>query len=94
MREEAARRCMTVITIAHRLNTIMDYDLVLVLSQGRLVEYGNPRELVAVGSDISSAPENSMGVTTHGDDAFTTDVHTPDEVRQFARMVETMNATH
>ena len=36
----------TVITIAHRLNTIIESDMVAVLSQGRLVEYGKPVELV------------------------------------------------
>ena len=35
----------TVITIAHRLNTIIESDMVAVLSQGRLVEYGKPVEL-------------------------------------------------
>jgi len=29
----------TVVTIAHRLNTIMDYDKVLVMEQGRVVEF-------------------------------------------------------
>ncbi|KAF7233037.1 hypothetical protein EG68_07481 [Paragonimus skrjabini miyazakii] len=36
----------TVITIAHRLNTIMDYDRILVLHEGRMLEVGNPRELL------------------------------------------------
>ena len=34
----AFKQC-TVLTIAHRLNTIIDYDRVLVLEQGRKVEY-------------------------------------------------------
>ena len=32
----------TVITIAHRLNTIIDYDRVLVLENGQVVEYDKP----------------------------------------------------
>ncbi|KAI4131960.1 MAG: hypothetical protein LQ338_000944 [Usnochroma carphineum] len=37
----------TIITIAHRLQTIIDYDKVLVLDKGRLVEYGPPWELIS-----------------------------------------------
>jgi ABC-type multidrug transport system fused ATPase/permease subunit len=36
----------TIITIAHRLQTIVDYDKVLVLDRGRVVEYGHPHELL------------------------------------------------
>lgn len=36
----------TVITIAHRLQTIVDYDKVLVLEKGELAEFGPPWELI------------------------------------------------
>lgn len=36
----------TTITIAHRLQTIIDYDKVLVLDKGKVVEYGHPWTLV------------------------------------------------
>jgi len=36
----------TVLTVAHRLDTIMDSDRVLVLDSGRLVEIGSPEELM------------------------------------------------
>ena len=36
----------TVITIAHRLDTIADYDKVIVMSEGRIVEEGAPWKLI------------------------------------------------
>ncbi|KAI0126931.1 P-loop containing nucleoside triphosphate hydrolase protein [Xylariales sp. AK1849] len=35
----------TLIVIAHRLSTIADFDRILVLSDGKVAEYGTPREL-------------------------------------------------
>ncbi|KAK5952602.1 hypothetical protein OHC33_006194 [Knufia fluminis] len=48
IREEFGGRC-TLIVIAHRLSTIADFERVLVLSQGRVLEYGTPRELYEDG---------------------------------------------
>ncbi|RLN06309.1 hypothetical protein BBI17_008725 [Phytophthora kernoviae] len=39
----------TVVTIAHRLDTILDSDRILVLDGGRLVEFATPTELVSNG---------------------------------------------
>ena len=36
-----------VITIAHRLKTIVDYDRILVLGDGEIVEFGTPKELLS-----------------------------------------------
>ena len=37
----------TTITIAHRLQTIIDYDKVLVLDKGEVIEYGDPFDLIS-----------------------------------------------
>lgn len=37
----------TVITIAHRINTILDYDRVLVMDGGRVAEFDSPQQLLA-----------------------------------------------
>ncbi|EEY14797.1 ATP-binding cassette transporter abc1 [Verticillium alfalfae VaMs.102] len=37
----------TLVTIAHRLRTIIDYDTVVVMAGGRVVEVGRPKELYA-----------------------------------------------
>ena len=55
--QEAIRKSFkdsTVLTIAHRLNTIMDYDKVLVIDKGRVVEFDKPEVLL----------ENDMGYYT------------------------------
>ena len=42
-------RGATVITVAHRLSTIMDSDYVLVMDDGRVAEYGSPASLLSLG---------------------------------------------
>ena len=38
---------LTILTIAHRLRTIIDYDKILVMDAGKVVEYDNPYVLIA-----------------------------------------------
>jgi ABC-type multidrug transport system fused ATPase/permease subunit len=39
----------TIITIAHRINTVIDCDRILVLQQGEVAEFGTPAELISSG---------------------------------------------
>lgn len=48
---EAFKDC-TVLTIAHRLSTIMDYDKVIVMKQGQVAEYDEPKVLLSDPSTI------------------------------------------
>ena len=51
----------TVLTIAHRLETIADYDMVVVMDAGKVAEYGSPFFLLSndnADTTISSSEKN------------------------------------
>lgn len=50
----------TLVVIAHRLSTIADFDRILVLSDGRVAEFGTPRELWELTS--GGGEEEDMGM--------------------------------
>ncbi len=37
----------TVLTVAHRMDTILDSDIIVVLDEGKVTEFGSPQELLA-----------------------------------------------
>ncbi|KAG0276411.1 hypothetical protein BGZ95_007580 [Linnemannia exigua] len=45
----------TVVTVAHRINTIIDYDRILVMHQGRVAEYDTPRNLLSNPDSVFSS---------------------------------------
>lgn len=47
----------TLLIVAHRLQTVMDCDFVLVMQNGKAVEFGSPRELL-----LSAEKENQEEV--------------------------------
>ncbi|XP_054155693.1 multidrug resistance-associated protein 1-like [Oppia nitens] len=52
----------TVLTIAHRINTILDYDRVLVLSDGRVAEFDSPDKLLDDRTTIFYSLAKDAGV--------------------------------
>merc|ERR1711871_60480 len=50
-----ALKTATTITVAHRLATVIDYDYVMVMENGKLIQFGSPHELLE-----SDAPRNKF----------------------------------
>ncbi len=42
----------TIVTIAHRLNTIIDYDRVIVMNGGEIAEFSTPQALLTDSNSI------------------------------------------
>jgi ABC-type multidrug transport system fused ATPase/permease subunit len=51
----------TVITIAHRLNTVIDFDKILVMDSGTVLEHGEPAALLRDPTSRLSETVNAMG---------------------------------
>jgi ATP-binding cassette, subfamily C (CFTR/MRP), member 1 len=49
----------TIITIAHRLDSLLDFDTVAVMEKGELIEIGNPRALLSSKETTFSKLYNS-----------------------------------
>lgn len=54
LRREFASGGCTVLVIAHRLSTVVDFDRLLVLQEGRVAEMGTPRELMERGMALDA----------------------------------------
>ncbi|THC90673.1 hypothetical protein EYZ11_009866 [Aspergillus tanneri] len=52
IRSEIGRKIPTLLVIAHRLQTIADFDRVLVLDEGRAVEFGSPQDLMKLEKGV------------------------------------------
>ena len=50
----------TVIAVAHRLSTIKDYDKIIVLKEGRIIEEGNHRDLVNLNGEYKKLYDLSL----------------------------------
>jgi len=51
----------TLLTIAHRLNTVIDYDVVVVMDRGRVVEFDSPKALLENENGVFTGMVNATG---------------------------------
>lgn len=76
IRREFVEKGVTVITVAHRLETVLGYEKICVLGHGSVLEYGSPAELVQrengelkrlVDADLQNKRKGSKRVTPSTD---------------------------
>jgi ATP-binding cassette subfamily C (CFTR/MRP) protein 4 len=53
----------TIISVAHRLDTVIEYDKILVLGSGQVLEYGSPKALIEAGGHFAKMV-NDTGLRT------------------------------
>lgn len=52
IRAEFGRNSSSLLVIAHRLSTVADFDRIIVMDQGRMVEFGTPQELLSIKGGV------------------------------------------
>lgn len=51
----------TILAVAHRLDTVIDYDFILVLGQGEVIEFGSPSDLLSKEDGMFARMVNDTG---------------------------------
>jgi ABC-type multidrug transport system fused ATPase/permease subunit len=67
--ENLERQRCTRITVAHRLSTVRNADLIVVMDKGRVIEQGNHNQLLAIGglyARLIAASQNPTTEHPHG----------------------------
>ena len=49
----------TILAVAHRLDTVIDYDLILVLGRGKVLEFGTPSDLIRSGGSFAKMVDDT-----------------------------------
>jgi ABC-type multidrug transport system fused ATPase/permease subunit len=62
LREELHGR--TLIAVAHKLHTVLDFDRIVLIEKGRIIESGNPQELLATTNSSFYKLYTSMATET------------------------------
>ena len=65
--QETIRRAFaksTIVTIAHRLNTVIDFDKIVVMDAGKVAEHGSAHELLQIPDGLFLKLVDSTGASS------------------------------
>lgn len=65
LREELEGR--TLIAVAHKLHTVMDFDRIVLIQKGKIIESGNPQDLLATPTSAFYKLYNSTASGTESE---------------------------
>uniref|UniRef100_A0A0G4EZM3 Uncharacterized protein n=1 Tax=Chromera velia CCMP2878 TaxID=1169474 RepID=A0A0G4EZM3_9ALVE len=83
----------TILTIAHRIDTILDYDKILVMEQGAAAEFAHPQELLKTEGSLFKTLAEAAGISAETEAARHSKERASNALKEKKALEESMQTT-